>query len=92
MTKEREEAIKKYWNIAKEKNPFNDETISNGYLEGFIDGATEATKELQKQIEKLDKALITSTKNNIERQKIIDKMKCCHTCDDGSNWKRKIDL
>ena len=45
MTKTRKEAIKKYWTKAKAKCPFNDETIQNGYLEGFIDGATEVMKE-----------------------------------------------
>ena len=41
---QRQEAIKKYWNAAKQKCPFSDETLQNGYLEGFIEGAAEATK------------------------------------------------
>ena len=44
MTKTREEAIKKYWSKAKEKCPFHDETLQNGYLEGFIEGAAEVMK------------------------------------------------
>ena len=44
-TKTREEAIKKYWSKAKEKCPFNDETLQNGYLEGFIEGAAEVMQD-----------------------------------------------
>lgn len=39
MTKARERAIKMYWEMAKEKCPFQTEEIVNGYLEGFIDCA-----------------------------------------------------
>ena len=39
MTKDREKAIKLYWKIAKERCPFHEEEIVNGFLEGFIDCA-----------------------------------------------------
>ena len=45
MTKTREEVIKKYWSKAKEKCPFNEETLQDGYLEGFIDGAAEVMQD-----------------------------------------------
>ena len=39
MTKDREKAIKLYWNIAKERCPFHEEEMVNSFLEGFIDCA-----------------------------------------------------
>lgn len=51
-----------------------------------IQGLFDNISDLEKQNKELDEALITSTKNNIERQKIIDKMRNCHNCKNW-NWK-----
>lgn len=50
------------------------------------EGLRRKIAELKKRNEELDKALITSTKNNIERQKIIDKMKCCDNCKENTTF------
>ena len=62
MNKDREKAIKLYWKIAKERCPFHEEEIVNGFLEGFINCAVY----LLPQIVELEKACN-------ETQELLDK-------------------
>ena len=60
MTKARKKAIKLYWKIAKERCPFHEDEIVNGFLEGFIDCAEYLLmqiEELKKQNKKLEKSV-----------------------------------
>ena len=67
MAEERSNAIKKYWNKAKEQCPFTDEDLQNGYYEGFVDGAKELLNHietLKKEIWKKEKCLARLKKEN----------------------------
>ena len=50
-------------------------TYEAGELVAYVEKLEKENAELKEQCSILDKSLVTSTKNNIERQKIIDEIK-----------------
>lgn len=54
---------------------FGETFVAVDTLTAMVDFAEQENAELKKLCNVLDKSLITSTKNNIERQKIIDRYK-----------------
>lgn len=53
----------------------NKKTYEAGELVAYVEKLEKENAELKEQCSILDKSLVTSTKNNIERQKIIDEIK-----------------
>ena len=87
MTEKQIKCRKAYYSIAKEKCPFTDEDLQNGYCEGFMDGAFEmarkgfeATKELQEEINACKFAMTMSEKVEKQLREQIKKMKNCANC------------
>lgn len=77
------------------------DNFKDGYLAGaeprekHIEALEKENAELKKQCDILDKSLITSTNNNIKRQKIIDELKEKlehRNCVDCSNYGSNIKL
>lgn len=94
MTEEQIKCRKAYYSIAKERCPFTDEDLQNGYYEGFVDGASEmarkdfeATKELQEENKQIyekyrgvQDLLAVEMARSMKYEKQIEKMKCCQNC------------
>lgn len=71
ICKELTDLQKEVIDLRQDKNKLEEE---NNKLLDVINGQDVKIADLEKENKKLDRALITSTKNNIERQKIIDSL------------------
>ena len=82
---EYEKARKAYFPLAKEKCPFIDEDLQNGYYEGFCDGASMIAKRLQEQVEKM--------KSDVKQEQSYwnsGEMQFCILQDLLEKWKKEL--